>query len=130
MVKKLLLSAVLLAMINIMPTLSLAQETDTTGFKNPDTRAQFETQYMKRALNLDSAVADSVYNINLKYAKANQELITSEKKKAHKYRELMKSSEAKDKELQKVLTEEQYKKYTETKNEMLSAIKEKMKEKK
>jgi predicted RND superfamily exporter protein len=130
MIKFLLGSVVFFVFISVFPSSSFAEKMDTTSMMNPDTRARHETQYMEKELNLDSSTVISVHKINLKYAEANQEIMTSDKKRADKIKEVKKNSIEKDQEMEKVLTADQYKKYTEMKKEMMETVKEKAKGKK
>lgn len=130
MFNSLLESIVLFAVISVIPNISFADEVDTTGILNPDMRAHLETEFMEKKLALNSSTASLVYDINLKYAKINQEIMSSKKRNAEKYREVKKNLSEKDDDLKKVLTGDQYKKYTETKKEMMETIKEKVKEQK
>jgi hypothetical protein len=130
MIKYFLGSVALFVFISVFPSISYAEKMDTTSMLNPDTRARVESQYMEKELALDSSTAASVHEINLKYANANQEIMTSDKKHAEKLKEVKKNSHAKDQELKKVLTADQYKKYTEKKMEMMEMVKEKVKAKK
>lgn len=59
MIKYFLESVVLFAVISFIPSVSYAQEIDTTGILNPEVVARFETQFMKKELALDSSTASS-----------------------------------------------------------------------
>lgn len=130
MIKYLLVSAALFVFISVFPSTSFADKMDATKIVDPETRAHIETQYMKKELALDSLTAASVQEINLKYAKANQELMTSDKKNTEKVKEIKKNSKEKDREMEKILTPDQYKKYTEKKKDIMEKVEEKVKEKK
>lgn len=127
MIKYLSVYFLLLAFVSIIPGVSYAQQIDTTGIMNPEVPATAETEYMKSKLGLDSSEASAVYDINLKSEKRNQEIITSSKSKAEKYRELQLNSQTRDAEMKRVLTKDQFNKYMTIKKDMMNAIKERFK---
>jgi hypothetical protein len=129
MIRYFLESIVLFALISVIPSASFAQKTDTTGNLNPQNVARVETDFMKHQLALDSTKAAAVYEINLKYAKENQQVMKSDKSDSLKLMQIRKNSDAKDNELKRVLTNDQYNKYIAMKKEMMNSIKEKMKQK-
>ncbi len=100
-------------------------------FKNstPEQRAELITNWMKSELALDPAVVTEVYNINLKYARIDQDVMSSNGGRFRKFKELKANSKSKDKELKAVFTSEQYNKYLQKKAELRKAIGERMKEK-
>lgn len=114
-------------MMNI-PFIASAQDED---FKNstPEERAEFQTEWMKSALSLDSVVIPSVYSINLKYSKKMQSIMNSGGTKIQKYREFKTFSDAKDAELKNIFTKDQYKIYQQRKEEMKQKVKERIQEK-
>jgi hypothetical protein len=120
---------VFLAVISFMPGVSFAQPIDTTGIMNPEVPATIETEYMKNKLALDSSTASAVYDINLRSEKRNQQIITSNKSNATKFRELQLSSQTRDAEMKRVLTKDQYNKYMAMKKDMMSTVKEKLNKK-
>lgn len=100
-------------------------------FRNstPEEKGKVLTEWMHDELKLDSSVVKSAYEINLKYAKLNQVVMSSDKGKLKKLKEMKANSESKDKELKKIFTKEQYDKYQKRKDELLELMKEKIKEK-
>lgn len=126
--EKINLKQIIVVIVTILfPLIASAQNED---FKNstPEQRAQFQTDWMKTELSLDSSITTFVYSVNLKYAKKNQSLMNSGGSRVQKYREFKASSEAKDNELKKILTKEQYKEYLERKEEMKQNMRQKLQE--
>jgi hypothetical protein len=117
-----------LAIIFLIPCITKAQDQDEFKNSTPEQRAEFQTEWMKTELSLDSAVVSTVYEINLKYAKRNQALMNSEGARLKKFRDMKSSSEAKDSELKKIFTIEQYKIYQQKKEEMKQKMKQKIQE--
>jgi Spy/CpxP family protein refolding chaperone len=95
-------------------------------FKNttPEERADFQTNKMKTLLNLSDEQTAKVREINLKYAKENQEVFNSDVTKEEKKNKLRAIYEQKQNELKTVLTEEQYEKLQSEKKEMMDRIRE------
>lgn len=114
--------AFLLIALLITTSQASAQE---SGRKTPEERAKVLTEKMKTELSLTTEQEPKVEAINLKYAKLNQETIsTGSNRKLKTYKTIKKHREEKDKELKEVLTGDQYKKY----QEMVKEIEEKAKE--
>jgi biopolymer transport protein ExbB/TolQ len=121
-VVKLILS-VSLVLISIV---SFAQQRGQLG--TPEERATRQTTHMKEALNLSADQETSVADINLKYARQMQSIIeTGERnlKTARSAKAIMKS---KDKELKEVLNKDQFTQYQTNKEEMISQMKERRKQ--
>lgn len=98
--------------------------------------AELQTKIMTAQLDLTEQQIPQVYNANLE---ATQELmedagkLKESKRKLQKFKAakaLKSDSKDKDKEMKKILTDEQYSKYEKSKEEMQAMMKEKMKEKK
>ncbi len=89
-------------------------------FRNstPEQRAKEQTEWMRTQLKLDSAVVSKVYDINLKYARKNQSIMTSDVPRSEKMQVMKANSGAKDEELQKIFTMEQFTLYQQKKEEM------------
>jgi hypothetical protein len=119
---------ILFMFILLIPYNVLAQSGE---FKNstPEQRAELITNWMKSKLALDPAVVTEVYNINLKYARIDQDVMSSTGGRFRKFKELKANGKSKDKELKAVFTGEQYNKYLQKKEELRKAIRERMKEK-
>ena len=96
------------------------------GFKNktPEQRAQLQTNMMKTKLNLDSAQTLLVQDINLKYAKEIDPVLTGDADRMAKFRQMKSIQEKKNKELKAVLSKDQYKQYEELEEEMKKKFKE------
>ncbi|MCI1647260.1 MAG: DUF4890 domain-containing protein [Bacteroides sp.] len=88
------------------------------GMRTPEERAKMLTEKIKEALSLNETQEKTVYDINLKYAKQNQEVMTSDGDRAEKMEKMRSLQDAKNGELKKVLTEDQYKKYEKMLEEM------------
>src|SRR4051812_18005713 len=94
----------------------------------PEERAEKITEWMKTNLNLTEAQIQPVTDINLKYAKKNEELKASTADRKVKFKQLKSNEKAREDELKKVLTKEQIKIYQAKKNELKKMIEEKSKE--
>ncbi len=81
-------------------------------FKNatPEERADFQTNRMKTLLNLSDEQTAKVREINLKYAKENQEVFNSDVTREEKKNKLRAIYGQKQNELKTVLSKEQYEK--------------------
>ena len=104
------------------------------GFKQmrnttPEDRAKTQTEFMKEELNLGKDQAEKVDEINLKYAKQIQEIITGSLGREERRNKIQEISQEKDKELKSVLSEEQYEKYLEARDEMRKKMRERRKRK-
>lgn len=120
-----------IAVVFIIALLPIAVSAQEDDFKNstPEERAQFQTEWMKTELSLDSTVVPSVYNINLKYSKKTQSIMNSGGSRMQKYKDFKAISEAKDSELKNIFTKDQYKIYQQKKEEMKQKMKERIQEK-
>ncbi|MVM41722.1 hypothetical protein GO730_35350 [Spirosoma sp. HMF3257] len=101
---------------------SFAQRGDQLG--TPEERATRQTARMKEALKLSPEQETSVADINLKYAKQMQSVMETggrNLKTARAAKSIMKS---KDKELKEVLDKDQFNQYLTIKEEMMSKLKE------
>ena len=96
----------------------------------PEERATKLTEWMKTNLELNGDQATQVQTINLKYANKNQELQTQSLSRKQKMQILKDNDKAKDAELKKVLTVDQYNSYQAKKEEIRKQMKERMREKK
>ncbi len=90
------------------------------GMRSPEERAKMTTDRMKESLSLDETQTKSVYDINLKYAKKNEEIFKGDGDRAAKMKEIGDLQEAKDKEFKAVLTDKQYGDYQKMVQEMKS----------
>ncbi|MBP1614603.1 MAG: hypothetical protein H6Q13_2051 [Bacteroidetes bacterium] len=87
-------------------------------------RAKKMTDKMKEALSLTDAQYQPIYEINLKYAKTNEQLKNSDDSKMTKFRNFKTTQEAKAKEMKAVLTSDQYKEYEKLADEIKAQLKE------
>lgn len=83
----------------------------------PEQRAKTLTEKMKTELTLTDSQYDKVYEVNLKYAVKNQEILKGSGNKLSKFKSLKSTNEDKSDEMKNLLTEEQYKKYEELQKE-------------
>ena len=93
-------------------------------------RAAKLTEWMKTNLQLTADQVAPVQEINLKYANKMDDLRKSSKGRRGKMQTLKNDNKAKDAELKKILTADQYKIYLAKKEEIKKKFKEEMKEKK
>jgi len=93
----------------------------------PVERARWQTDWMKKELSLDSAVIARVYAINLKYAQRMDSLMRSDNTQHGNRSNMRALMDAKDQELEKVFTAEQFKLYLQKKEEMRQNAREKSK---
>ncbi len=90
------------------------------GMRSPEDRAKMMTDRMKTSLSLDETQTKSVYDINLKYAKKNEEIFKGDGDRAAKMKEIGDLQNAKDKEIKAVLTDKQYADYQKMVQDMKS----------
>jgi hypothetical protein len=93
----------------------------------PEQIADKFTQWMKVNLELTSAQVNHVQSINLKYANKLQELKQSPNTKQQKMRALKADGDAKDQELKRVLTSEQFQTWIDKKEDVKKEMKETVK---
>lgn len=122
MTKCFLGSLVLFAVLCVIPSASFAQKPD------PEVVARIETDFMKKQLKLDSSTESVVHEINLKYEKENYRIMNSDISKVDKLKEIKQNSDAKDEEMKRVLSKDQYEKYIKLKKDLMKLAGEKMKE--
>lgn len=116
------------ALLLSVPQLALAQM-DQLKDTTPEQRAQMQTKWMQSNLALDAKAAASASAINLKYAKENESLMSSDGPKFKKLMAFKENSSAKDSELKAIFTPEQYSLYEQKKSEMESKVMQMAKEK-
>lgn len=104
----------------------LAQEMSDRQNKTPEDRAQFQTTWMTKNLNLDSSQVDRVQLINLKYAQKNEPILKSGASNLSKFKKLKSLQDEKDAEIKKVFTPDQFKQYESLKEELKEDMKEKI----
>lgn len=105
----------------------IGQEGEIKGA--PEERAVKLTEKMKTRLVLTDAQYNKVYDINLKYARKNTDIMNGDGGKLAKIKSLKSTNEAKSKEMKVVLTQEQFEKYEEMQEELKSEAKKAFKNK-
>jgi len=95
----------------------------------PQQRAGIQTMFLKSKLGLSAEQAQKLEAINLKYAQQMQPIIESSERPLMKMGELRRVQEAKDAEMQQLLSPEQYSKYLAAKEEMREHLEQKVMEK-
>jgi SMC interacting uncharacterized protein involved in chromosome segregation len=93
-------------------------------------RAAKLTEWMKTNLQLTAEQVSPVQEINLKYANKMDDLRKSSQGRRAKLQTLKSDNKAKDAELKKILTADQFKTYLAKKEEIKKKFKEDMKERK
>jgi hypothetical protein len=91
-------------------------------------RAKMITEWMDQELKLDTVAEEKAQQINLKYARLNQEIYTARTGRRAAIKKIQANVKAKDLELKSVFTPEQYVTYLEKKKELRLYIKKKLKE--
>jgi hypothetical protein len=97
---------------------------------SPEELAIELTEWMTPNLQLTNAQVPQVQTINLKYAHKLQELQYGTDTKQQKQRAFRADGDAKDQELKRVLTSEQFQTWLSKKDDLYQMMKEKMKKKK
>ena len=105
---------------------SFAQGTGKLKGSSAEERANFQTEWMKEKLHLDSTQVQKVKDINLKYALKNEPIMKSSDGKLTKFRQLKANQTEKEAELKRVFSKEQFKQYEVIKDELQDKMKEKM----
>ena len=96
----------------------------------PEQNAAKLTQWMRGTLELNNNQADQVQTINLKYAYKLYDLQNRPDTKQQKMRALKADGDAKDQEMKRVLTSEQFQKWLIKKEEAKRLVNENIKRKK
>ena len=125
--KVILINLFLLITLSFAGNVILGQKKTSS---TPEERATKLTEWMKTNLQLNGDQVTQVQTINLKYANKNQELQTQSLSRKQKMQILKDNDKAKDAELKKVLTADQYNNYQAKKEEIRKQMKERMREKK
>lgn len=95
-------------------SLAFAQSGSTS---TPEDRAQRWDTWMKETLLITPEQETRVHDINLTFARQNEKLRTSTESRKDKFKALKLSDKQKDKELQSVLTQEQFELYDQKKKD-------------
>jgi hypothetical protein len=119
--------AITAAMALILPTGAIAQM-DQIKNSTPEQRAEMQDDWMQSNLSLDAKTSETVAAINLKYAEKTQALMESDSAKFKKLMTFRDNFQAKDAEIEAVLTPEQYNQYEQKKSAMKAQMKQKMQE--
>lgn len=90
--------------------------------KSPGERAEIQTEWMKTELSLSDDQAVTTQEINLKYAEKVESLKSSDASRMEKFQELKAYDTAKDGELEKVFSDDQYKVYQKKKEKLRKAV--------
>lgn len=98
------------------------------SMKTPEERASMITEKMKERLSLNDGQLNTVQEINLKYAKINEQTLTGSCNKLSKAKKLTSSLSAKDEELKKILNKDQYVEYKKMADEMKQQMREQFKQ--
>lgn len=108
----------------LTPVFAAAQQEQGEKFRHlmehttPAQRARFEDRWMEKNLQLSHDQAAKVEEINLSAAEQTQSIYDSQQGKLRKGREIKRVQEEKERQLERVLTEEQFAKYQAKKEEM------------
>lgn len=92
----------------------------------PEQRADTLTSIMARELDLKNDQISNVRSVNLKYAQKAENMKTSEASRKDKFQSAKNMDEEKDGQLKPILTEDQYKKYQQKKNDIYKEMTEKL----
>ncbi|ESU19807.1 hypothetical protein FEDK69T_30630 [Flavobacterium enshiense DK69] len=118
------LSVMLLTVVNVN-----AQSKNAKAQSTPEQRAEKLTTWMKDNLNLTAEQIPLVQELNLKYARLNEELKNMSGPRNEKMKKIKSNETAKEEELKKILTPEQFQTYTTKKREVKEEVKTRYKEK-
>ena|SRR5258708_15803074 len=100
---------------------SFAQTNQNAKGKNPEQRAEHLTSWMDKKLTLTTDQKSKIYDVNLKYAKMNQEARTSDtdnRKAMHQ--ELKANEKEREAEFKTILTPEQFQSFQTAKQELVT----------
>lgn len=98
----------------LLITLSFAAYSQSAS-STPEERAQRWDNWMKEQLALTPEQQGKVQEINLRYAKQNENLKTATASRREKFKELRSTDKEKDNELKTILTKDQFHIYQEKK---------------
>lgn len=105
----------------------LTAQTKKLTDSTPEQRAKMQTEWMKTKLALNASQSRQVYDLNLQYAKKNEPILQGSEGKITKFKKLKALQKEKSSVLSKILTDEQFRKYQELKDEMVQNFKNKRK---
>jgi len=115
------------AAVMTMAFTNLTAQSKSLKDSTPEQRAKMQTEWMKTKLALNSSQTRQVYDLNLQYAKKNDPILQSNEGKMAKFKKLKAIQQEKSSVLSKILTDEQFKKYQEMKDQMIQNFKNKRK---
>lgn len=110
----------------LAPNAALAQ-LDQFRNSTPEERADIQTNWMKETLELNESTTTAVADINLKYAVELQKELANGKSKMGAMRTLRKASAEKDKELESILSPDEYSRYEDNKSKLRSVMQSELK---
>lgn len=93
----------------------------------PEQRAKLQTEWMTTKLNLNASQVQQISALNLQYAQKNEPIIQSNDSKVSKFKKLKALQKEKSNAFSQILSEEQYKKYEDIKDQMVQNFKNKRK---
>lgn len=105
-----------------------AQGLDKLAGTTPEQRAGLQTMFMKSKLDLSAEQVPKVEAINLNYAQQMQPILESSERPLAKMGETRRIQQAKDAELQQLLSKQQYAAYLAAKEEMREQVEQKLME--
>lgn len=117
----------MLVLLMVVITLVHAQQEAPVTAEEMATKT---TEWMKTNLNLNEDQIAQATDINLKYARKNMDLKKSSLNKKQKLQELKSNEDAKEKELKRMLSADQYNTWLVKKKEVKEQLKEKYKKNK
>lgn len=120
--KKFLLSTLILFSI----LLGACAQTQKNNY-TPEERAQIQTEWMKKTLQLNADQMKLIDGLNLEYAK-KMEKVKSIDGRFSQLKEAKRISEEKDEKLEKIFSQDQFKTYLDKRKELREKIKEMRKE--
>jgi hypothetical protein len=124
--KKIFLNvAAICLLVMVFTTNSLLAQ---SSMKTSEERAALITEKMKERLSLNDGQLKKIQEINLRYAKINEQTLTGSGNKLSKAKKLKSSMSAKDEEFKKVLDKDQYAEYKKMADEMKQQMREQFKQ--
>ena len=118
-----------IAVVLLASALTASAQLDKLKDTTPEERAKAQTVFMKSKLDLTNEQMPKVADINLRYAQKMDPIIKGSGGPFMKMREMKEVNDAKETELQQVLSADQFQKYLASKEEMRQKLEEKMEEK-
>lgn len=104
-------------LLMLMLSTVASSQAQTEKESTPEERAQRWNVWMKEQLDLKPEQENPIHEINLKYARQNEEVMVSNDSRKTKFKQLKSNDEKKDQELKVILTEAQFKLYQDKKKD-------------